>query len=96
MQSTPPDINLTEIKKQVETIKGIIDFHHVHVRKLYDTQIHLEAHINLKNNVNMEEMMKIKNEIEQLLKSTFKINHITLQIEYKPCAETNKLIHRVT
>ncbi|MBI9055796.1 MAG: cation transporter [Bacteroidales bacterium] len=80
MQSTPSDINIKKVKQKVETIGEIDNIHHVHVWKLDDKQTHLEAHINLKNNINMVEMMGIIEQAEHLLKKHFDINHITLQI----------------
>ncbi|MDD3738416.1 MAG: cation diffusion facilitator family transporter [Lentimicrobiaceae bacterium] len=85
MQATPHNINIAEIKKAVESIDDVEDIHHVHVWKLNDEQIHLEAHINLKNNVDMVSMMKIKQEIEEIIRDNFGINHITLQIGYNCC-----------
>jgi len=85
MQSTPPNIDLGEIKKEVEKIKEIDNIHHIHVWKLDDTQIHLEAHINLKNDISMSEMMTVKADVEELLHHEFGIAHITLQAGYECC-----------
>lgn len=85
MQATPHNISIAEIKNAVESIDDVEDIHHVHVWKLNDEQIHLEAHINLKNNVDMVSMMKIKQEIEEIIRNNFGINHITLQIGYNCC-----------
>jgi cobalt-zinc-cadmium efflux system protein len=92
MQNTPSNLNLNEIKQQVEKIDEIDNIHHVHVWKLDDKQIHLEAHLNLRNNINMVEMMIIKEKTENLLKKTFRINHVTLQVGYNCCSNNNQLI----
>ena len=92
MQSAPTEIDLKEIKNKVESLKDIENIHHIHLWKLDDKQIHLEAHINIKHNIDMEEMMIIKERIENLLKEQFSIQHITLQIEYKSCADMKELI----
>ncbi|MEA3505512.1 MAG: cation diffusion facilitator family transporter [Bacteroidota bacterium] len=92
MQNTPSNLNLNEIKQQVELIDEIDNIHHVHVWKLDDKQIHLETHLNLRNNINMVEMMIIKEKTENLLKKTFSINHVTLQIGYNCCSNNNQLI----
>ncbi len=93
MQSTPANINLNEIKQQVEKIDELDNIHHIHVWKLDDTQIHLEAHINLINNVTMAEMMRIREDVEFLLNEKFGINHITLQMGYDCCLGNNELIN---
>ncbi len=92
MQTVPKNINIKEIKHQVEQLKEVDNIHHLHIWKLNDKQTFFEAHVNLKNNVNMVEMMKIKQEIEHLLKHSFNINHITLQMGYDCCNGNDKLI----
>ncbi len=92
MQATPENIDVKKIKKAVEEIDMIENLHHLHVWKLNDSQIHIEAHINLKNNMDMIEMMKIRQQVEVLLRNKFKINHITLQFGINCCAGKNDLI----
>ncbi len=92
MQSTPDHINIEAIKKEVEKISKVGNIHHIHVWRLDDTQTHLEAHINITENINMKEMMLVKQEVEHLLKDKFKINHITLQMGYDCCSGNNALI----
>ncbi|MBK5203038.1 MAG: cation transporter [Prolixibacteraceae bacterium] len=82
MQSTPEDIDVKEIRKDVEKIDGVNDVHHIHIWKLDDKHIHLETHVNLECDVNMTEMMKIKSEIETVLHNKFNITHTTLQMEF--------------
>lgn len=96
MQSTPTNINPNHLKSEVEKLEEVNDVHHIHVWKLDDNQIHLEAHVNLKNNVTMSEMMEIKAEAEELLYHNFHIEHITLQMEYKSCTEGNDTIKKKT
>ncbi len=93
MQSTPSDINLNELKNKVESIKEVANIHHIHIWKLNDTQSHIEAHINLNTNMNMVEMMKVKEKLDHLLKEKFHLNHIILQIGYECCKGNNNLIN---
>lgn len=88
MQSTPEHIDLVSIKEEVEKIQEIDNIHHIHVWKLDDAQIHLEAHINMKHNISMREMMEVRAEAEKLLHEKFGIGHITLQTGYE-CCENN-------
>ncbi len=92
MQSTPANINLDEVKQAVESIDDIDNIHHVHVWKLDDTQTHIEAHVNLKDNVDMKTMMRIKSKVDTLLREQFNIKHITLQMGYECCAGNEALI----
>jgi cobalt-zinc-cadmium efflux system protein len=92
MQSAPHEINLEEIKKQVEQLDEVDNIHHVHIWKLDDSQIHLEAHLNLKNNMDMCEMMAVREKTEHLLAEKFGIQHITLQTGYNCCKGFRGLI----
>ena len=95
MQSVPNGINPEEIKNRVEQLNEIDNIHHIHVWKLNDTQIHLEAHINLKNNINMKEMMLVREQTETLLREKFGIAHITLQMGYNCCWGNETLINNM-
>lgn len=92
MQSTPADIDLVSIKKEVEKIQEIDNIHHIHVWKLDDVQIHLEAHINMKDNVSMLEMMEVRSKAEKLLYHKFGIEHVTLQAGYECCNNNTDLL----
>ena len=92
MQSTPLNISLAEIKAETEKVEGVENIHHVHVWKLADNETHLEAHLNLKQNFSMSEMMNIKECTEKLLNEKFGIGHITLQTGYGCCNGNKELI----
>ena len=96
MQSSPTNINPNHIKVEVEKLEEVKDVHHIHIWKLDDSQVHLEAHVNLKNNVTMSEMMEIKAEAEELVTHKFHIKHITLQMEYESCIGENEMIKNKT
>lgn len=95
MQSTPEEIDVNKIKASVETLNEVDNIHHLHVWKLDDTQIHLEAHVNLKNNMDIIKMMNIKKRIELQLRQKFGIGHITLQMGYGCCLGNEKLIDQI-
>lgn len=92
MQSAPENISLADIKTDVEKVEGVENIHHVHVWKLTDNETHLEAHLNLKQNVSMLEMMNIKQIIEEILIEKFGIGQITLQTGYGCCNGNKELI----
>lgn len=92
MQSVPHHINIDEIKVQVELVPEVDNIHHVHVWQLSDSQIHFEAHLNLKSNVDMVRMMAVRGRVESLLYEQFAIDHITLQVGYNCCKGCDELI----
>jgi len=84
MMSSPPGIDLIELQKVVEEIKGVINMHHVHLWKLNDYDTHFEAHIEV-DNISVCETTEIQKEIEHMLFYKFEINHTTLQFECNKC-----------
>jgi len=92
MQSTPEGIDLSKIKERIDAIDAIDNIHHIHVWRLTDAQVHFEAHINLKENLSMDSMMKIKGQVEQILQNDYKIDHMTLQFGYGCCNGDKNII----
>lgn len=92
MQRVPLDLDVNEIKDEIEKISEVHDIHHLHIWKLDDSVIHLETHVNLKNDIDMKKMMSVKSEIENVLHEKFSITHTTLQIEYICKDDNNELI----
>ncbi len=88
IQATPPEIDLEKIKKTIENISEIENIHHVHAWKLNDNDIHFECHIDLKEDYRISETERILNDIKNILKNDFQIEHTTIQFEYNCC--TNK------
>lgn len=92
MQATPHHIDIQEIKESVETLPQVENIHHLHVWQMDDEQIHLEAHLNMSQDLSLSETQTVRHKVEALLRNEFGINHITLQIEYKGCNNNNELI----
>ena len=93
MQTTPVDIDIAQLKKDVEGIPGVENLHHLHVWKLDDEQILLEAHINTGQDLQLSRLAPLRRQIEKLLAERYGISHATLQMEYKGCKGDDALIH---
>lgn len=85
MQSAPKEIDLNAIKAAVESIPSVANMHHVHIWKLSDRSIHLEAHLSMHADLKLSEMMDQQLLVENMLHETFQIQHTTLQIGYDCC-----------
>jgi len=92
MQASPKNIDLDNIKKEIESIEIVSNLHHIHVWQLDDKHVHLEAHINLKNDLKLSEINDIRKEIIELLYHDFQINHTTLQIGFNCCEEEELIV----
>lgn len=82
MLFTPDHIKVEDIVNRVNSLERVKKLHHVHVWSLNDDELHLEAHVDLNENISVEEFDGVLKSIEKLLSEEFYINHITLQPEY--------------
>lgn len=96
MQATPDGIDINMLKRRVEAFSEVENMHHLHIWRMDDEHIHLEAHINLCEDCMLSDMQQIRGHIEAMLSEEFGIGHVTLQIEYKGCQGEDGLIHQRT
>lgn len=82
MQSAPDHLDLTLIKNRVEQVPEVLNIHHIHAWMLTDSEIHLEAHVELKDDLKLSQVRKIQRKIEKYLRVDFGLTHITLQFEF--------------
>jgi cobalt-zinc-cadmium efflux system protein len=85
MMSTPPEIDINEIQREVESVPGVRNVHHVHLWKMNDTDIHFEAHIDV-DDVLVSNTAEIRKQIETTLHDKHEVNHTTLQFECDSCS----------
>lgn len=79
---TPEQINIKEVVRVVNKLPRVNKLHHVHVWCLNDDELHLEAHLDLKENISINEFDNVLRDIETLLHDMFDINHVTIQPEF--------------
>lgn len=87
MLFTPSFVTVGEISKQINLIDEIENIHHVHVWQLDDRQIHFEAHVEFQDNLSLVKVNEVLEKIKRVLQNDFKIEHVTLQPEFKSCHE---------
>lgn len=83
MLFTPSNIEITEIVREVHQISGVNKLHHIHVWYLNEYELHLEAHLDCKQDIKMSEFNVMLSKIEAVLFQKFHINHINIQPEFK-------------
>ena len=84
MQSTPDEIDITELRSRIENIPKVRGAHHIHVWRLDESEIMMESHIVVDQN-DITEMETIKSVIKKILHDDFDIHHSTLEFECEPC-----------
>lgn len=91
MQATPSDISIRQVKSELEQDSRVENIHHIHIWRLSDHQVHFECHADLARNFSMEEADSIRRDLEQRLLDNFRINHITIQMEYHTCQDKSPI-----
>ncbi|MFD0990510.1 cation diffusion facilitator family transporter [Mariniflexile jejuense] len=82
MLFTPSHINIEDVVKAVNKLPKVKLLHHVHIWNLSDNELHLEAHLDLNEDVSITEFDVILQDIESILHELYDINHVTIQPEF--------------
>ena len=85
MQFTPEALKVEEIARVIDTLPAVANIHHIHLWSLDDHEIFLEAHIDFRENLPLQEVTGVITAIETLLEERFGVTHTTLQAEYRRC-----------
>ena len=82
MLFTPEHIDIEDVVEKINQIPKAKRLHHVHIWGLNDDEYHLEAHLDLDENITLGEFDSVLRNIEQLLHDEYNINHVTIQPEF--------------
>lgn len=85
MQASPANVDIKEIKKELEKHPEVNNIHHVHVWRLSDNIIHFQCHADLEKNISISEVDRVRIDLENRLHMNFGIDHITIQMELNSC-----------
>lgn len=85
MMAAPADISLTDLKREIETVVGVQNLHHVHLWQMNEQDIHFEGHVEV-DDIPVSETGDLLRQIEQLLLEKYAINHVTVQFECNRCS----------
>lgn len=88
LESTPGDIDVNKVIETVKKIKGVKDFHDLHIWTITSGLRSLSAHVYIEDTL-LSKCEKVSAQIKQLLKDQFNITHTTLEFECVSC-EPNK------
>jgi len=84
MMGSPDSVSMEELKGLVESIDGVNNLHHVHLWRLDEHDIFLEAHIDVQD-MSVSETTTILNKLENELREHFGVTHTTIQFECNHC-----------
>lgn len=85
MQFTPEGIEVDKISDVISDVHQINNVHHLHLWRLDEHRIHLEAHLDFNENITLNESTDIIDNLEKELEELFQISHTTFQCEYNRC-----------
>ncbi len=82
MEFAPKDIDVKNLNRKVKTVEGIKNMHHIHIWRLNEHDIHLEAHLTFNEDIPLSKFDKICEQVEEILEKDFGITHTNLQPEF--------------
>lgn len=85
-----PDVSLPDIKRDLEAITGINNVHHAHTWMIDDKSYFFEAHIDVPDQM-LSQLDALLAEVQQVLSSGYKIEHVTIQFECDSCRNKDLL-----
>jgi cobalt-zinc-cadmium efflux system protein len=91
MQGAPADVDAAELVRELQTIPGVVEIHHLHLWELDELHRALEAHV-VVDEADLARWTEIKREIKLRLAERFHIHHSTVEFESpdeeacQPCA----------
>ena len=86
LEATPKDINREEMIADLRKIEGVKAIHHLHLWTITSGIYALSAHV-LINDLLTSKSVYILNEIENLLKEKYSMEHTTIQFESESCGD---------
>ena len=91
MLFTPDTIEVQQIVETISTLESVKNVHHVHIWQLNEDEVHLEAHVDFDQDINLSEFDIILEKIEEEVFKKFGINHVNIQPEFGKC-DSKKVI----
>ena len=85
MLFTPNSIEVHKIVEAISKIDKIKNVHHVHIWQLNEDEVHLEAHIDFIEDINLSEFDAILEQIQEEVFHNHGINHLNIQPEFGKC-----------
>ncbi len=86
METMPKNFDIKQIAQEIQKINGVKEIHDIKIWSISSDIYSLQAHI-LVNSENMAKINKILTEINSILKSKYKITHISIQSECEKCTK---------
>ena len=99
LESTPRDVNMSSIVRDMMQVKGVIGIHDLHVWSITHGLRTMSAHV-LTEDVSISAGADIQRQINELAFHRYNIGHATLQLEFVDCGpdslycDISEIVHR--
>ncbi len=91
LEATPRDVDLAQLRQEVQKISGVEDLHDIHIWTIGSGMRALSAHV-LTDNISTRESQEIACRIRAVLGDQFNITHTTLEMECETCGDVCQFI----
>lgn len=85
LESTPSDIDMSEIVRDLMSVNGVGGVHDLHVWSINQNLRVLSAHVLVTADMNISDGAAIQKEINEVVSHHYNIHHCTLQLECEVC-----------
>ncbi|WP_318311004.1 cation diffusion facilitator family transporter [Flagellimonas crocea] len=92
MLFTPKSVVIQDIVESICTIDQVKNVHHVHIWQLNEDEVHMEAHVDFKQDIKISEFDSILEEIEEHVYHKHGINHVNIQPEFDKCDSKSVIV----
>lgn len=82
MQFAPPLVDLRALESAICSHRHIANVHHLHLWRMNDHTVHLEAHLDFAEDIPVSEATRLIETLEAELEDAFHITHTTFQAEF--------------
>ena len=87
MESAPEGFDLDGMTAALGQMDGVRDVHHVHVWRLDEQRVALEAHVAVEGITELCDLDALKSRLKQRLAEDFGVGHATLELEHEHCTD---------
>lgn len=84
MEGTPEHIDIDDVIKEMQTVDGVVEIHHIHIWQLDEHRNAIETHVLIED---FNRFQEIKEGLKHMLKEQFSITHSTLEFEINHCGD---------
>ena len=91
MTGVPENIKIIDIIESMKKIEGVIGIHNLHVWSIDSEEIFCSAHINVKDNIDTDEIIK---KTDNILKRKHGIEHTVFQLEKEKICDNKDIFYK--